>query len=96
MDRWSSSGNLLFAASAVVEAIATFSIGAHSMSGSMIIAAVLLIIPSFVVGYFAGRLGIVYGLILGLMPALFATVLRLFAGHRDSRLVCRIRFDLWS
>ena len=42
------------------------------MRESIAIAAVLLVVPSFVVSYVAGQLGLVYGLILGLMPAFFA------------------------
>ena len=36
------------------------------------LAAALLIGPSFVVGYLTGELGLVYGLVLGVMPAIFA------------------------
>jgi hypothetical protein len=72
MDHESSTGTLLLATSAVVETIAMFSIGSPPTSGNLLIAAFLLVVPSFVVGYFAQRLGFVYGLILGLMPALFA------------------------
>jgi hypothetical protein len=65
-------GMVLLGASAIVELVAVFSIGVYPMRESIIIAVVLLVVPSFVVSYVAGQLGIVCGLILGLMPALFA------------------------
>ena len=72
MDRWPRSGNLLFVASFVVEAIALFSIGVSSLFESIVIAVVLLTIPAFVVGYLVGQFGTFCGLVLGVMPAIFA------------------------
>jgi hypothetical protein len=64
---------LLFGLSTVLEGFVLFgSSRVYSMSEATVIAAVLLIVPSFVVGYLARQLGIVYGLMLGVMPAIFA------------------------
>ena len=72
MERWSSSGNVLFLAPAVVE---LFVLGAFFQVSSkiegIVLAAVFLVVPSLVVGYVAEEWGLVYGLVLGVMPAIF-------------------------
>ena len=72
MNRWPRSGNLLFLAAFVVETIVVFSIGAYPLVESIVIAGVLLTVPAFVVSYFVGQFGTFCGLVLGVMPAIFA------------------------
>jgi hypothetical protein len=70
------SGDLLVVASGIVELLVLFSFQAYSSgTESIIVAAVLLIVPSFLVGYFNRKHGFGYGLILGVMPAIFALAL---------------------
>jgi hypothetical protein len=73
MERWPQSANVLFLASAVVELVVLSSLyQVSSRIEAIALAAALLIAPSFAVGYLAGELGLVYGLVLGVMPAIFA------------------------
>jgi hypothetical protein len=70
----SESPYVLLAASALVELIVTFGLGMHSMTKSVVLPVALLIVPSSAVGYLTGKYGLIYGLILGVFPAIFALV----------------------
>ena len=66
------SGTVLLAASFIVEGAVLGSFFAYPEASrqAMIMVAALVMVPALVVGYFAGRLGFVYGVVLGIMPAI--------------------------
>ena len=68
------SGNVVAIVGFVVEALV---LGGLLLSGvaflpAIVMSAVLLIVPSFVVGYFVKQFGFLYGLVLGFQPAILA------------------------
>src|SRR6266404_302270 len=70
MDR-GDSGNLVLVTSGVVELVVLFGFWVSTIE-SLVVAAFLLVVPPFVVGYLVGERGLVYGLILGVLPAIYA------------------------
>ena len=71
MDR-ADSGNLVFVVSEAVQVgVVGGVVGAHSTVEIFVVAAVLLVVPAFVVAYLIGKLGLVYGLVLGVLPAIY-------------------------
>jgi len=65
-------GKLRFVAAGTVEVGALIGGADHSTMANIVVVAVLLVALPFVVGYLVARFGLVYGLILGVMPAIFA------------------------
>jgi hypothetical protein len=64
-------GNVAFVASGAVDLLVLGGFGFYSSTTeSIFMAAVLLTVPSFLVGYLTGEYGLVYGLILGMLPAI--------------------------
>ena len=66
------SRSLLVVASFIVEGAVLGSFFAYPEASrqAMIMVAALVVIPALVVGYFVGRFGFIFGLVLGIMPAI--------------------------
>jgi hypothetical protein len=66
------SGVVLLVASLIVEGaiLGSFFPYPEASRQAMLMVAALVVIPALVVGYFVGRLGFIYGIVLGIMPAI--------------------------
>src|SRR5215472_8699484 len=65
-------GRLLFIGAGLTEAGVLVGGVSHSTMVNIAVLAGLVVILPFVIGYLIARFGLVYGLVLGLMPAIFA------------------------
>jgi hypothetical protein len=65
-------GKMLFYGFGLAEGGGVASGATYSLLASVIILALLLVILSFAIGYLVAKFGLVYGLVLGIAPAIFA------------------------
>ena len=87
----------MFYAFGVAEGGGIVSGATYSTVQTTVIVAFLLVVLPFAIGYLVARFGLVYGLVLGIAPAIFALsdlpteFFGFFASHRCGYIVLRIR-----